>query len=126
MPFLDESNSTADSGTQALNDRRSVCPRDEFLRATSHQVLDRRPSRLANSSSRSTIGHERTTATFGPIAGRSTGEACACLAHDLVCVEVDVAANHVEGRVAQDPLEAEQVATVEQVELGEGVRVGKF
>jgi hypothetical protein len=43
------------------------------------------------------------------------------LALDLVGVEADVAANHVERRVAEDPLEAEQVATVEQVELGERV-----
>jgi hypothetical protein len=45
-----------------------------------------------------------------------------------VGVEVDVAANHVEGRMAEDPVEAEEVASVEQVELGErvseGVRVG--
>ena len=46
------------------------------------------------------------------------------LALDLVGVEVDVAANHVEGRVAEDPLEAEQVAAVEQVELGERVPEG--
>src|SRR5687768_8168149 len=43
------------------------------------------------------------------------------LALDLVGVEVDVAANHIEGRMAEDLLEAEQVATVEQVELGERV-----
>ena len=36
------------------------------------------------------------------------------LALDFVGVEVDVAADHLEGRVAQDPLEAEHVATVEQ------------
>jgi hypothetical protein len=32
-----------------------------------------------------------------------------------------VAADHVERRVAEDPLEADHVATVEQVELGERV-----